>query len=64
MPYRGRYVLQLGGVMSGALYLGGVMTGYRWYSAYLTLRDGDFNAPFQFCWSGNPKSRSQHLLVI
>ena len=25
---RGRYVLQLGGVMSGALYLGGVMTGY------------------------------------
>ena len=26
MSYRGRYVLQLGGVMSGALYLGGVMT--------------------------------------
>ena len=29
MSYRGRYVLQLGSVMSGALYLGGVMTVNR-----------------------------------
>ena len=29
MSHRGRYVLMLGGVISGALYLGGVMTVNR-----------------------------------
>ena len=41
MFYTGRYVLKLGGVMSGALYLGGVITGYPPFH-HLSF----FNTPF------------------